>query len=45
MILLTRRRDVMGELVNRRLTTGLASVVAALIIGLNVFLLHQTLLG
>jgi manganese transport protein len=45
MILLTRRRDVMGELVNRRQTTALASVVAALIIGLNVFLLHQTLFG
>jgi manganese transport protein len=45
MILLTRRRDVMGELVNRRHTTAVASIVAAMIIGLNVFLLHQTLLG
>jgi manganese transport protein len=43
MVLLTRRADVMGELVNRRLTTVTASVVAALIIALNVFLLHQTL--
>jgi manganese transport protein len=45
MILLTRRADVMGGLVNRRLTTVVASVVAALIIALNVFLLHQTFFG
>jgi manganese transport protein len=42
MIVLTRRRDVMGELVNKPATTALASVVAAMIIGLNAFLLHQT---
>ena len=41
----TRRADVMGALVNRRPTTIAASVVAALIIGLNVFLLYQTLFG
>jgi manganese transport protein len=45
MILLTRNGDVMGELVNRRHTTIVASVVAALIIGLNVFLLYQTLIA
>jgi manganese transport protein len=45
MILLTRRRDVMGELVNQRQTTALAGVVAGLIICLNVFLLHQTFFG
>jgi manganese transport protein len=45
MILLTRRRDVMHELVNRRATTVLAGTVAAIIIALNVFLLEQTLLG
>ena len=33
----------MGELVNRRLTTALAGVVAALIVALNVYLLGQTL--
>jgi manganese transport protein len=42
LVLLTRRRDIMGSLVNRRLTTVLASVVAALIIALNGFLLIQT---
>jgi manganese transport protein len=45
MILLTRRREVMGELVNRPHTTVVAGVVAALIISLNVFLLYQTLLA
>ena len=45
MILLTRRRDLMGALVNRRFTTIVASVVAALIIGLNGFLLQQTFFG
>ena len=43
LVVLTRRRDVMGELVNRRLTTALAGVVAALIVALNVYLLGQTL--
>jgi manganese transport protein len=45
MIVLTRRRDVMGVLVNRRATTALASVVAGLIISLNIFLLQQTFFG
>jgi manganese transport protein len=45
LVLLTRRADVMGALVNRRLTTSVAWVVAALISGLNVFLLVQTFAG
>ena len=45
MIVLTRRRDVMGALVNRPHTTIVASVVAALIIGLNLFLLQQFFFG
>jgi len=45
MILLTRRRDVMGSFVNRRGTSIVASIVAALIIGLNAFLLEQTFFG
>jgi manganese transport protein len=45
MILLTRRADVMGPLVNRLHTTVVASVVAALIISLNVFLLEQVFFG
>jgi manganese transport protein len=45
MVLLTRNKDVMGALVNRRLTTAIASVVAGLIICLNVFLIQQTIFG
>jgi manganese transport protein len=45
MILLTRRADVMGVLVNRRGTTIVASIVASLIIALNLFLLEQTFFG
>ncbi|HKG04417.1 MAG TPA: Nramp family divalent metal transporter [Conexibacter sp.] len=45
LIWLTRRRDVMGELVNHRSTTVVASLVAAAIIALNVFLLYQTFAG
>jgi manganese transport protein len=45
MILLTRSGEVMGELVNRRQTTAIASAVAALIISLNAFLLFDTFFG
>jgi manganese transport protein len=45
LVMLTRRRDIMGALVNRPVTTVVASVVAALIIALNGFLLFQTFLG
>ena len=46
MILLTRRKDVMGELVNKRGTTvARRRVVAAMIISLNVFLLYETFFG
>jgi manganese transport protein len=45
LVMFTRRRDLMGPLVNRAWTTGVASVVAALIVGLNLFLLYQTLFG
>jgi manganese transport protein len=38
----TSRRDIMGALVNRRMTTATACVVAALIVGLNLYLLAQT---
>jgi manganese transport protein len=38
----TSRKDVMGRLSNHRVTTAVACVVAALISGLNLFLLAQT---
>ncbi len=42
LVLLTRRRDVMGALVNRGVTTLAASIAAAMIIALNLFLLWAT---
>ncbi len=45
LVLFTRREDLMGVLVNRRLTTAIAALVAGLIVCLNIFLLYQTLLG
>ena len=38
----TSRRTLMGTLVNARTTTAVAAIVAALISGLNLFLLGQT---
>ena len=45
LVIFTRRRDIMGELVNGKLTTLAVSAVAALIIALNIFLLYQVLGG
>jgi manganese transport protein len=45
LILFTRRRDLMGALVNKRITTVMVSAAAALIIALNFFLLHQIFFG
>jgi manganese transport protein len=42
LVLLTRRKDIMGALVNRRLTTIVAGFVAAIISALNLFLLVDT---
>jgi manganese transport protein len=41
----TARRDLMGGLVNRRFTTVAASLVAALIVALNLYLLYETFFG
>lgn len=45
LILFTRRRDIMGVLVNRRSTTIVASIMAAIIVALNLYLLYQTFFG
>ena len=45
LVVLTRRADVMGVLVNRQITTIAAAVVAALIISLNLFLVVQIVIG
>jgi manganese transport protein len=45
LVLLTRRRDVMGVLVNRRVTTLVAAAVATVITALNVWLIALTVTG
>jgi manganese transport protein len=45
LVMLTRRRDVMAELVNRRITTWAAAAAAGVVIALNGFLLWQFFTG
>ncbi|MEJ7871772.1 MAG: Nramp family divalent metal transporter [Rubrobacteraceae bacterium] len=45
LLMFCRNRGLMGGLVNHRLTTAVATVVVALIVSLNVFLLYQTFFG
>lgn len=45
LVMFTARRDLMGILANHRITTAIASLVAGLIVALNLFLLYQTFLG
>jgi len=45
LVLFTRRKDIMGTLVNRPLTNALAWVAAGLIVVLNLYLLYQTFSG
>ena len=45
LIMFTSRSDIMGGLVNRRITNIAASLAAALIIALNLFLLYQVFWG
>jgi len=42
LIIFTRRRDIMGTLVNKRITTWAAIACSTLILGLNVWLLYST---
>jgi manganese transport protein len=45
LVIFTSRKDVMGVLVNRRITTILVGLAAALIVSLNIFLLVQVFVG
>jgi manganese transport protein len=45
LVMFTSRKDIMGVLVNQRLTTFLASSAAALIVALNVYLVFQLVVG
>jgi manganese transport protein len=45
LVIFSRKPNLMGELVNRRLTTITTGIVATLIILLNIYLLYQTFWG
>ncbi len=45
LVMFTNHRDLMGVLVNKRLTTILASLVAVLVVALNLYLLVQVFFG
>ncbi len=45
LVIFTARKDIMGSLANRTLTTVAASIIAILIVGLNIYLLYQTFSG
>ena len=45
LVVFTGRRSIMGELCNRRTTTVVAALVAALVVTLNLYLLARTLGG
>ncbi len=45
LVLFTRRRDLMGTLTNGRITTVVASLFAAVIVTLNIYLLYQIFSG
>lgn len=45
LVMFTARKDIMGDLVNRRSTTLIASLIATLILALNIFLLVQIFTG
>lgn len=45
LILLSRRTDVMAQMVSRKITTTLTSVITAVITCLNAYLLYTTFAG
>jgi manganese transport protein len=45
LLLFTRRPDIMGVLVNRRLTSIILTLITGLIVALNIYLVYDTLLG
>ncbi|HJV64987.1 MAG TPA: Nramp family divalent metal transporter [Geomonas sp.] len=45
LVIFTSRQEIMGELVNRRATTAIASLIAAIIVLLNLYLIYKTISG
>ena len=42
LVMFTRRADIMGEMVNHRVTTAAAGFIASLIVILNIYLIYKT---
>lgn len=45
LVMFTARSDIMGEMVNRRVTTVAAGFIAALIVVLNLYLIYKTVIA
>ena len=45
LLLITRRRDIMGSFTNQRITTATAGLIVGIIIALNIYLLYITVAG
>ncbi len=45
LLLITRRRDIMGPFTNQRITTATAGLIVGIIIALNIYLLYITFAG
>jgi manganese transport protein len=45
LVLFTRRKDLMGVLTNHLVTTVVTSIIALLVVTLNIYLLFQTFTG
>ena len=45
LVIFTRKKNLMGALVNRLFTTFIAAGVALLIVGLNAYLLYEVIFG
>ncbi|KAB0667217.1 divalent metal cation transporter [Oryzomonas japonica] len=43
LVMFTRSSDIMGDLVNKRITTAIATMIAGTILALNAYLLYKTL--
>lgn len=43
LVMFTRSPDIMGDLVNKRITTAIAAMIAGTILALNAYLLYKTL--
>ncbi|KAB0671677.1 divalent metal cation transporter [Oryzomonas sagensis] len=43
LVMFTRSPEIMGDLVNKRITTAIAAMIAGIILALNIYLIYKTL--